>query len=1478
MVQEDDERTAKQNRWGSLAARLEVQCEDVLFMETEDAGPSSIREQQPAQQNGDAGISVANGDATPPPDLRRSGSAQYGTGPFTDGSHPSVPYQQQRQQNEVLQPPTHEEFQQPQPLPASPPKRMVTSLKDWIVTKKIDMEIKEATSTLPVSNIGMNPHEKLYIEKCAKIAHILVAHLAKNFGGANKNNDNLMSADSFDAGTDDWEPKPQDIHEDCITVTEDEETGDIVDVGFDIFRNFDWDHDSDMDGDCLISSSDEQKLGLIFEALGKLLYNLFMGGGDVPCPTSTNTPLSLLGEPFHGEGIAIPNEDDILDMFRKLPKNDDLITSTMRSNGNIPMPLCCLVTDILHTSEIMRGNGCGSLSNEDASSCFGSLFDVYSDIQQMIDFPDAFLFASITSRWELVFGNNHMFGRKKELQQLMDAAYRVQVSNAASNLSSTSEKAHSMRRIKEAIMVSGHAGSGKSRLVREIRKPLQAQGWLFLRCKFGNTTQSEPLSVIALGLDEYFSSSVVCCRPAVGSQNALVRPFNDACSCSNVSCPRRVCHRLETLIGLDGLKCLSQQMPSLGSLIGEAYAHRRDSLNNINGGLRGKLHTHLLFGTLLDTLASFSPVLFFVDDVSKIFFNELTLDLLDFTILTFLASVGRSQLQWADDSSLELLTGLINRAVAKSDEDCNMDRLLFVGAYRTDNIVEEHSLTTMIKEFEACDTINMTQISLHGFQMESLNEMVSEALCLPRRKTKSLSQIIHLKTQGFPLFVVEFLDALWTEKLLIHNQADGWEWDVDAIDLKGISKSVAELLTCKLKMLRHDVLSGIQVLSCFRSHVDFDILEAVQNYDGRSSTTMIPALHTAQEEGLVEKAGPTYTFAHDLIQQAAFELIPSTDRVPLLQKLVSCLIPCCMQEGGSGTFLFVTVDLINKIGSDAVSNNPTQSQLFARLNLEAGKKSIAMSDFSSAVKHFNSGISFLCANYWEDQYELSLNLFENSALANYSEGNHEQVVIQVNHVLSNAKSFEDKFKSYCVFVNIIALGSTERAIEKLYDLLRTLGENIDPNTISPQIALGEFLSTREILSGGKKDVFMHLFQMTDQTKLMTMKLMSMLVLYYSQERSFMTGYLVCKMIRISLQYGHCEDTVFALAIFATVLVDRLIDIDEGYALGRTSLSLMKFYNTDNLIPRIYGILYGTVFISKDPLQSLLDPLLKACRLSFSSGNFEHSCFNTILYTIRSWNAGKKIHLILNELNAFAHQHKQQSHMTILQLFLAPSYKTLCALSGTPLDSSELLAQLAAASTDSDDDIIEAAKVKNEMVLVQVGIVSAISNAFFSRDFAKASQFILKYQDFFDIPHTEKLPINKFEGIFIAGLVSFHMARETREAHWMEKGTSALAAFEKWSKLNEWNFEHRYLLLKAELHHTKGETSAAAQAYDLSAEAAVNHQFIHQLALTCELAAHYFGNIGANERTREMVQRSHDAYMEWGATRKAKSILNLLDGS
>lgn len=230
--------------------------------------------------------------------------------------------------------------------------------------------------------------------------------------------------------------------------------------------------------------------------------------------------------------------------------------------------------------------------------------------------------------------------------------------------------------------------------------------------------------------------------------------------------------------------------------------------------------------------------------------------------------------------------------------------------------------------------------------------------------------------------------------------------------------------------------------------------------------------------------------------------------------------------------------------------------------------------------------------------------------------------------------------------------------------------------------------------------------------------------------------------------------------------------------------------------------------------------------------------------------------------------KKLNQLSIIVHFLAPTYNSISILSGIVRDEPKILADYA---KDPTEDIIAGAIAQNELVFVRASVGVVMFESIILRDFTKASEIILKYSQFFEV--TAAIEMNLF---FMAGLVLFHMARLTRESHWIDKSNKMLKAYENWSASNPSNHEHKYLLLKAEFHQLNNETDAAIAAYQDSIDSAHANQFIQHEAIACEMAAHHFGNIGEKKRTREMIQKTHDVYMEWGAKAKAKSVLELLN--
>ena len=269
-------------------------------------------------------------------------------------------------------------------------------------------------------------------------------------------------------------------------------------------------------------------------------------------------------------------------------------------------------------------------------------------------------------------------------------------------------------------------------------------------------------------------------------------------------------------------------------------------------------------------------------------------------------------------------------------------------------------------------------------------------------------------------------------------------------------------------------------------------------------------------------------------------------------------------------------------------------------------------------------------------YDLSLTLHVELVDAAFAEGKHDKVTEVVNLVLVNAMNFDDKFHSYTQLIRSTAIqGSVDVAIAEIDKLLSSLGDvSINPN-VSLQMFIQEIMSVRQLLAGRQKELlFANPSHMNDQTLLMTMKLKMMLAIYYYQKQSYMSGIVICNMIRQVLQFGLCEEGVIALAFFSKLVLERIDDVEEACQLGRLSVSLIKHFDEEKLIPGVYCVVYGTVILSQDPWHSLMEPLLTACRKSFATSQFEFATLNAMSFVGRSWNGGRHIGLIMSEMLNF----------------------------------------------------------------------------------------------------------------------------------------------------------------------------------------------------------------------------------------------------
>lgn len=96
----------------------------------------------------------------------------------------------------------------------------------------------------------------------------------------------------------------------------------------------------------------------------------------------------------------------------------------------------------------------------------------------------------------------------------------------------------------------------------------------------------------------------------------------------------------------------------------------------------------------------------------------------------------------------------------------------------------------------------------------------------------------------------------------------------------------------------------------------------------------------------------------------------------------------------------------------------TESIDVAKLNMEAGKKSLSRSDFATANTYLSHACSLLPAGAWKTHYTVSLDLHVMLAKSHYSIGNSDRACELAREVLREGRCNLDNVEAYYLLVII----------------------------------------------------------------------------------------------------------------------------------------------------------------------------------------------------------------------------------------------------------------------------------------------------------------------------------------------------------------------------------------------------------------------------------------------------------------------------
>jgi len=94
-------------------------------------------------------------------------------------------------------------------------------------------------------------------------------------------------------------------------------------------------------------------------------------------------------------------------------------------------------------------------------------------------------------------------------------------------------------------------------------------------------------------------------------------------------------------------------------------------------------------------------------------------------------------------------------------------------------------------------------MTLGPLKEKDIKDLIVNFLRSSEARGAELAELVRKKTGGNPFFVNQFLRTLYNEKMIVHEGAHGWQWDVSKISNMQMTDSLVEMMAEKLKNCRH---------------------------------------------------------------------------------------------------------------------------------------------------------------------------------------------------------------------------------------------------------------------------------------------------------------------------------------------------------------------------------------------------------------------------------------------------------------------------------------------------------------------------------------------------------------------------------------------------------------------------------------------------------------------------------------------------
>lgn len=820
-----------------------------------------------------------------------------------------------------------------------------------------------------------------------------------------------------------------------------------------------------------------------------------------------------------------------------------------------------------------------------------------------------------------------------------------------------------------------------------------------------------------------------------------------------------------------------------------------------------------------------------------------------FPIVLFL-----DDLQWADQASFHLIEKMMT-----ADD---IHHVSLIGAFRDIEVAAAHPLTDMMTRLGQKD-MAIQSIKLDVLPEKSVIHMVADVLRRDAdREVGLLGELIHMKTDGNPFFVKQFMQILYDKALLVLDDTRTWTWNMDRIRTLTVTENVAVLLADKIQALPQRIRDVLKVASCIGNRFDLELLAHLMTMP---IDAMLRDLTLLVNGKLIDAYGDAYAFTHDRVREVAYAQVPE-DQKSLWHYRIGVHLMSTLDEMHPETMLFDMVDQLN--AGVAVVNERQDDAMrlqMIRMNLKAGKKAKLSGAYDTAFSYFNTGLTLLGKDGWATNYGLTLELHDETAETGCLVQRYEDTERLIEKTLEKARTPEDKVNSHILQIQVLSFQNNfKKAVDMAIINLRLYGVDMPdrPEDRYREIEK-KYKALKKIM--GEKDIrTFFLEKPIDDSKG-----------YYPVSRVqsaasaavYNTDKVILLLMALEGILIHARSTILkplaacAFAGFGLVVCGVFNDIDAGYQYGRLALELSKYPSALKAKARSLHIFYAFIAHYKTHLRELLPHFKDIYQTGVANGDYQ--------FAATAVNAGEIVRLFSGtELT------EQKKHYALAVKAMAPLDQTVY------LNYIRTYYQAVLNLTGSHPECRIIGDVYDETKMIpfheKKDDKTGMSNVYFGKMWL--SYLFDHYEDAVDIGKTVMVHISGsmssvtepqnyfYHTLSILAVLRTRAEEETdageREA-WFSQVDTALSKMKNWADHGPMNYLHKYHLMAAEKANVLGNDNDAEKYYGLAIDGARENAYLHEEAIACERYAEYLLSRGREDAAQHTMKKAYACYARWG---------------